>query len=170
MDHLGRLYLKLLVIALVAIALDQATKTFALRNFEPPVELIDGVLTLRLAYNSGGAFGFMQGVPEFFLIATLVTAIVIVLWVPKLEQPGWIAPLGLVLGGGLGNVSDRVFRDTGGRVVDFIDLQVWPVFNVADMCIVIGVGWILLVGSRGHDRANTDEETRSEPPKEATSA
>jgi signal peptidase II len=145
---LTRLYLKLASIAGVTIAIDQATKSYALANFNPPKDLIDGVLTLRVAYNSGGAFGILQGLPEVFLVATVITAIVIVLWIRKLEQPGWIAPLGLVLGGGLGNVADRVFRDTGGRVVDFVDLQVWPVFNVADACIVVGVGWIFVAGMR----------------------
>jgi signal peptidase II len=57
-------------------------------------------------------------------------------------------PLGLVLGGGLGNVSDRLIRDTGGRVVDFIDLHVWPVFNLADVSIVTGVGLILIMSAR----------------------
>lgn len=162
MANLPRLYLKLFVIASIAIAVDQITKTLALDNFEPPIDVIEGILTLRIAYNSGGAFGILQGVPEFFLVATVVTAVVIVMWIRKLDQPGWIAPLGLVLGGGLGNVADRIFRDTGGRVVDFIDLHVWPVFNVADMCIVIGVTWILIVGSR-----QTDAE--QEAPEEAAS-
>lgn len=151
MDPLGRLYLKLLIVASVVVAADQLTKSYALASFEPPIDVISGVLTLRIAYNSGGAFGILQGLPEVFLIATVVTAVVILFWIRKLDQPGWIAPLGLVLGGGLGNVVDRIFRDTGGRVVDFVDLYVWPVFNLADACIVIGVGWILLVGSRSAD-------------------
>ncbi len=151
MDPLGRLYLKLLIVASVVVATDQLTKSYALASFEPPIDVISGVLTLRIAYNSGGAFGILQGLPEVFLIATVVTAVVILFWVRKLDQPGWIAPLGLVLGGGLGNVVDRIFRDTGGRVVDFVDLHVWPVFNLADACIVVGVGWILLVGSRSAD-------------------
>ncbi|HVM11992.1 MAG TPA: signal peptidase II, partial [Actinomycetota bacterium] len=54
----------------------------------------------------------------------------------------------LVLGGGLGNVSDRIFRATGGRVVDFVDLHVWPIFNVADACITVGVLVLLVVGWR----------------------
>ncbi len=58
----------------------------------------------------------------------------------------------MVLGGGLGNITDRVVRGFDGRVVDFIDLHVWPVFNVADMAIVIGVGIVLLLGLRAERR------------------
>jgi signal peptidase II len=54
----------------------------------------------------------------------------------------------MVLGGGLGNLADRIFRATGGRVVDFIDVHVWPVFNVADSSIVVGVLLILLISGR----------------------
>lgn len=163
MNLLARLYLKLGLIAAVVVALDQATKSYALANFDPPRDVVEGVLTLRLAYNSGGAFGILQGMPEVFLIATVVTAIVIVLWIRKLEQPGWTAPLGLVLGGGMGNVSDRIFRDTGGRVVDFIDLQVWPVFNLADACIVVGVTWIFFSGLFDKDDEDPDETEGGRP-------
>lgn len=90
----------------------------------------------------------LQGYPEVFLVATVAATIAILFWVRGLEQRSWAIPLGLVMGGGFGNVADRVFRDTGGRVVDFIELKWWPVFNVADMCIVTGVGIILLLGFR----------------------
>ena len=110
--------------------------------------MIDGVLFFRLTYNSGGAFGLLQGYPEVFLAATVAATVAILFWVRGLEQRSWAIPLGLVMGGGLGNVADRIFRDTGGRVVDFIELRWWPVFNIADMCIVAGVGVVLLLGFR----------------------
>lgn len=90
----------------------------------------------------------MQGIPGFFLVATLVVAVVLLVWAHKIEGDAHLIPLGLVLGGGLGNVYDRVFRDTGGKVVDFIDLHVWPVFNLADSCIVVGVLLLLFVTAR----------------------
>jgi signal peptidase II len=62
----------------------------------------------------------------------------------------------MVLGGGLGNLFDRVVRDTGGRVVDFIDLHVWPVFNVADSAIVLGVIGLLIVTARTPDPTTAD--------------
>jgi signal peptidase II len=71
----------------------------------------------------------------------------ILLWTRKVEQRSWIVSLGFVVGGGLGNVGDRVFRDLDGRVVDFVDLHVWPVFNVADAAIVTGVVLMLIVTS-----------------------
>jgi signal peptidase II len=57
------------------------------------------------------------------------------------------------VGGGAGNLVDRLVRDFGGRVVDFVDLHVWPVFNVADSCIVVGVTLVLLFGARARPAA-----------------
>lgn len=150
------LYARLLVTAGIVLLVDQLTKSWALESLATPRVLIDGLLRLRLAYNSGGAFGILQGFPEFFLVATLIATIAILFWVRSLDQPTWAIPLGLVLGGGFGNVFDRLLRDTGGRVVDFIDLGWWPVFNVADMCIVTGVMLVLLLGfkSEREDRAD----------------
>jgi signal peptidase II len=154
----ARLYLKLFTVSALVIALDQVTKSLALEHYQTPNDVISGVLTFRILYNSGGAFGLLQGLPELFLIATVVAGIVIVFWVRHLDQPSWIIPLGMVLGGGLGNVTDRVFRDTGGRVVDFIDFQVWPVFNLADVFIVTGVGIIFLLGWRADRHETASEE------------
>jgi signal peptidase II len=142
------MYMRLLVTAALVLAADQITKSLALANLQTPKDVIEGVLTLRLTYNSGGAFGLLQGLPMLFGIATLVAVAAILIWVRKAEEPRWMLPLGLVLGGGLGNVSDRLIRDTGGRVVDFIDLHVWPVFNLADVSIVTGVGLILIMSAR----------------------
>lgn len=139
----------LLLVAAVIVGIDQVTKQLALDNLKDgPVHLIDGVLSLSLHYNPGGAFGFLQGLPGFFLVATLVVAGAILIWAHKIEGIAHIVPLGLILGGGLGNVFDRVFRDTGGRVVDFIDLHVWPVFNGADSAIVVGVVLMLIFTAR----------------------
>jgi signal peptidase II len=144
----GRRYVLLLAIAAVVVTLDQLTKQIALEALaDGPIDLVDGVLALRLAYNSGGAFGLLQGLPGVFLAATLAIVSVILLWTRKVEQRSWIVALALVVGGGLGNVADRLFRDLDGRVVDFIDLHVWPVFNVADMAIVAGVVLMLIVTS-----------------------
>lgn len=131
------------------IGVDQLTKQLALdRLADGPVHVIDGVLSWNLSYNSGGAFGLLQGFPEFFLVATIVVAGLILIWARSIGGTAHVLPLGLVLGGGLGNVFDRVVRDTGGRVVDFIDLHVWPVFNIADSAIVVGVLTLLIVTAR----------------------
>jgi signal peptidase II len=142
-------YLLLFLIAASVVAVDQTTKQLALDGLQDgPVHLIDGVLSLDLHYNPGGAFGIFQGFPGFFLVATLLVACVLLVWAHKIEGTAHLVPVGLVLGGGLGNVYDRVFRDTGGKVVDFIDLHVWPVFNIADSSIVIGVILLLIVTAR----------------------
>ena len=101
--------------------------------------MIDGVLTFRLTYNSGGAFGLGQGLPGFFLVASVVIVVMVIVIASRVDDPRWVVPLGAVLGGGVGNLIDRLVREPGGRVVDFIDLQVWPLFNVADSAIVLGV-------------------------------
>ena len=152
------IYARLLLVAALVLVVDQWTKSWALSSLGEPRTLIEGILFFRLTYNSGGAFGLLQGYPEVFLVATVAATIAILFWVRGLEEKSWAIPLGLVLGGGLGNVADRVFRDTGGRVVDFIELKWWPVFNVADMCIVTGVGVVLLLGFRSDRTATTEAE------------
>ncbi len=136
------------VVAAFVIGIDQVTKTLALETLsDGPVDVLGGAVTLRITINSGGAFGVLQGVPGFFLLATIGIIVGILLWARNVEQRPWLLGLGLVLGGGLGNVVDRVVRDHGG-VVDFVDLHWWPVFNVADASIVTGVCLLLLLGTR----------------------
>ena len=147
------LYVALLITAAVIVVVDQATKSLALENLsDGPVDVIEGVLTLRLTYNPGGAFGVLQGVPNFFLIATTVIVVFILYWARTVQSAAWAIPLGLVLGGGLGNLFDRVFRDTDGRVIDFVDLHIWPVFNVADSAITMGVIVLLIMSFRAERR------------------
>ena len=123
------------------VVLDQVTKHFVLSELSDGavVRVIDGILTFRLTYNPGGAFGLGKDIPGFFLVASVVIGVAVILMARKVDDPRWLIPLGLVLGGGVGNLIDRTIRDTGGRVVDFVDLQVWPLFNVADSAIVVGV-------------------------------
>ena len=149
------LYARLLTVAALVVALDQITKELALSELKRgPVDVIEGVVTLRLTFNSGGAFGLLQGLPGFFLVTSLVVVGVILVLVRRLEDPRSIVPLGMILGGGVGNLADRIFRSFGGRVVDFIDLHVWPVFNLADAAIVVGLGLILLFGGTARARGS----------------
>jgi signal peptidase II len=146
---LTKIYTLLLGIAAAVVALDQITKTLAVDALKDgPVDVVSGAVTLRLTYNSGGAFGVLQGLPALFMIATVIVVAVILIWARGLDEVRWAIPLGMVLGGGLGNVADRLFRATHGRVVDFVDLHVWPVFNLADSMITIGVLAILLLSLR----------------------
>jgi signal peptidase II len=139
----------LLPVAAVVVTLDQVTKQLAVIHLrDHPIDVIRGVLTLRLTLNSGGAFGILQGVPGLFIAATVLVVGLLVVWIRQLADPRMLVPLGMMLGGGLGNASDRIFRDLGGRVVDWIDLHVWPVFNLADSAIVIGVILVIFMSSR----------------------
>lgn len=153
----SKTYRSLLGAAAVVVALDQLTKELALRTLsDGAVEVIPSVLEFDLHFNPGGAFGIGRDFPQVFLVATLLVAGVILWWARDLEHRSWAIPLGMILGGGIGNVIDRVLRDTDGRVVDFIDFQVWPVFNIADSSIVIGTGLLLWL-SRRAERTNPDE-------------
>jgi signal peptidase II len=161
---LGKIYALMLATAAVVVALDQLTKQLALGALKDgPVDIISGAVTFRLTYNSGGAFGLLQGLPGLFMVATVVVVAIILIWARGLEDLRWALPLGMVLGGGLGNVADRLFRATGGRVVDFIDLHVWPVFNIADAAISIGVVVILLLSLRT-SASSRDESAHAQAP------
>lgn len=119
-------------------------------------------MRFHLAFNPGGAFGLFQDFPWVFLAATLAIVVGILVGVRNITDARWAPALGLVLGGGLGNAFDRAFRDTSGAVVDFIDLHVWPVFNLADMAIVSGSLAILFIGWRSED-GQSAKPVREEP-------
>jgi signal peptidase II len=135
------------VAAAVVIALDQLTKAWA-------VDVLDGgrvidvvwTLRLRLTFNEGAAFSVGGG--SGGLLALLGLAVVAIVYRSVLRWPGRLPPiaLGVVVGGALGNLVDRVARD--GAVVDFIDLQWWPLFNVADIGITCGAIALVLLSLR----------------------
>jgi signal peptidase II len=122
--------------------------------------------------NVGAAFSFAEGWTVVFSLIAVVVAVVIVRTARRLFSTGWAVALGLVLGGAVGNLVDRIFRDPGflrGGVVDFLsafapDGRVWPVFNVADSAIVCGgiLGALMALrgiefdGTHGTDRAPAD--------------
>jgi signal peptidase II len=144
----ARGYAHLALPAVAVIGADQISKQVALGALKDgPVDLISGVLSFRLTYNSGGAFGILQGVPGLFLVTTAAVLVAILMWSRRVTDRRVLWCLGLIVGGGVSNVLDRVFRGFSGRVVDFIDFHFWPVFNVADASIVVGA-LILLIGGR----------------------
>jgi signal peptidase II len=131
------------------VLLDQLTKWWVVSALPgDPIVLVDGFLELRYVTNSGASFGMLQDAGA--LIALLVVAVVvfIVFLVRKIGTTPEAVGLGLVLGGAIGNLADRVFRGPGlfdGGVVDFVDFSFFPAFNVADSSISIGAGLILLL-------------------------
>ena len=132
--------------------MDRVTKVLAEHHLahHPPVQVIPGVLRFTYTTNPGGAFGVFGNAPYVFLAATLVVCAAIVVASLSVSTAPITVGLGLVLGGAVGNLTDRIVRGSrfDGRVVDFIDFRVWPVFNVADSAIVVGAALILLAGVR----------------------
>jgi signal peptidase II len=124
--------------------------------------------------NVGAAFSFAEGATVLFSLIAVVVAAVIVRSARRMYSTGWAVALGLVLGGALGNLIDRIFRDPGflrGGVVDFLsvlapDGRVWPVFNVADSAIVCGGILGALLALRGVEFDGT--RARPEPAAGAT--
>jgi signal peptidase II len=136
-------------IAAVVLVLDQVTKSWAVSALADG-HIIEVVWTLRfrLAFNTGMSFSLGSG--SGWLIAPAALAVVAgLLWMSRrITRPLGLLAIGMVVGGALGNLVDRVFRAgdgvLGGAVVDFIDVQWWPVFNVADMGVVCGAVLLLI--------------------------
>ncbi len=136
------------VVAITAVAVvvaDQTTKTLALhRLVNGPIHLF-GPLSLALSFNSGIAFSIGSGLttPIVVIGAALV---VLLVWFARGAPSYPVAiGIGMILGGALGNLGDRVFRSHGGAVVDFVHVGIWPTFNVADAAIFVGAVVILAV-------------------------
>lgn len=152
MTRHARLAAILYGVAAVAYALDRFTKAWAEASLadRPPIEVVPGVLHLTYTTNSGGAFGLGQSAPWLFAGATIVVVGIIVVVSTRLTLTLTAVALGLVLGGALGNLTDRAVRgpSLSGRVVDFIDMRVWPVFNIADSAVLIGAVLLALSSFR----------------------
>lgn len=136
----------------IAYVLDRVSKVWVERTLagEPPVDVIPGILTFNYTTNSGGAFGLGRSAPWLFAAATIVVSVVILAASFRVTRLPMAVALGLVLGGALGNLTDRAVNGTGlsGHVIDFIDFQVWPIFNLADSAIVVGAVLLALSGAR----------------------
>ncbi len=141
-------------IALVGYALDVVTKMLAVQHLtdQPPRHVVGDVLTLYLARNPGAAFSTGTSYTLVLTCVATVAAFAVLWFARRLRSTGWAIGLGFLMAGVLGNLTDRVFRSPGvfrGHVVDFIQLPNWPIFNVADVCINIAAGVIILQAVRG---------------------
>lgn len=127
------------------IALDQLSKLIVVNrlSLSRSVPLIDGILKITLARNPGGAFGILQSKGSLVMIVTAAISIGLLGILLFMDLRNGYIKLGLAIiaGGALGNLIDRIRL---GYVVDFLDLGVWPVFNLADVAIVAGTGVIIL--------------------------
>lgn len=151
----------LLALAAGVLLLDLVTKLVVVATIErgEDIRTLGGALYLTHYRNTGAAFSFAEGFTVVFSLVAAAVVVVIVRTARRLYSTGWAITLGLVLGGAVGNLIDRVFRDPGflrGGVVDFLsvfgpDGEVWPIFNVADSAIVCGGILGALLALRGID-------------------
>jgi signal peptidase II len=139
-----------LAIAAAIVVLDQLTKIWAVAALsDGPIEVIGTILQFRLTRNPGGAFSLLTGLTPVLAILAVVMVVYIVRTARRTSDTVMAYFLGLVLGGAVGNLVDRMVRSPGvlrGEVVDFIKVPNWPTFNVADCAITIGV---ILIAIRG---------------------
>ena len=140
-------------IAVVAYAADLGSKQWALASLtDGDIPVLGDWFTFHLTFNPGAAFSTGTDFTIVFTVLAAV-AVVVVLWLSRrVRSIGWALALGLLLGGVSGNLTDRLVRDPEpfhGHVVDFLMLPNWPVFNVADICINVAAGLIILQTFRG---------------------
>lgn len=144
----------LVLVALVALLADIGTKLLVVERLEgkEPIELLGGAVTLAVSRNSGAAFSFAEGATVVFTLVAVGVAVFIVRTLPRLRSSAWAVTLGLLLGGAVGNLVDRLTRAPGigrGAVVDFISVPHFATFNVADSAITVGAVLAVLLSLKG---------------------
>ncbi|MFI6478068.1 signal peptidase II [Nonomuraea sp. NPDC050663] len=166
-----KLVVLLACLALGIYAADLITKTIVLRTlpeYGPPTVIIPEVLQFRLIFNSGAAFSIGTGMTIIFTIIAASVVVAIIRTARKLRSLPWAICLGMLLGGALGNLTDRLFRHPGGlqgHVVDFIEIfpghwpiiENFPIWNIADASIVCGGILAVILAWRGYQIDGTRE-------------
>ena len=133
-----------LLVALLVIIFDQLTKYYVVSNFYlgESVPVIENIFHWTYLLNPGAAFGMFEGSRWFFVVIAI--GVLVGIWYMKdeINEGGWMMQYGAALfgGGAIGNLIDRA---RSGLVIDFFDFRIWPVFNVADIAICVGVAMIL---------------------------
>jgi signal peptidase II len=156
----------LLTAATVVIGLDQLTKQLALSGLDDgPIDLV-GSLRLLLTFNDSAAFSLGGGRTSWIALLGIVIATVILVMGLRADDRLTAIGYGTLFGGAAGNLADRAFRDgngtLGGRVVDFVDPGWWPVFNLADAALWVGIA-VLLVAARRRDRGASEPAAPGAP-------
>ncbi|HYN28540.1 MAG TPA: signal peptidase II, partial [Dermatophilaceae bacterium] len=150
----SRLHALLLTCAAIVLVADQGTKAWALANLEPgePRDLVGSFLRLNLIRNPGAAFSIGEGVTWLLTLVALAVLVWVALAARRLGSLPWAVALGLVLGGSVGNLADRLLREPGpgrGHVVDFLDYGGLFIGNVADIAIVTAAALVAVLTLRG---------------------
>lgn len=137
------------LITIIVIAIDQYTKWIIVKNMElyEQITVINNFFWITSHRNKGAAWGILQDQMIFFYIITLIVIVAIVYYLEKHAEGSKLLMIGLtlILGGAIGNFIDRIFRK---EVVDFLDVDIFtynfPIFNIADSALVIGVGFVII--------------------------
>jgi signal peptidase II len=148
MSERGGRYALMGAIAAVVVLLDQLSKSWAVRELSD--RSIDLFWTLRfdLSFNSGLAFSQGQGLTRYITVVGVLLVAGLVWWSRGVTSWAMAVGLALLIGGAMGNLCDRLFRSHGGAVIDFIDPQFWPVFNVADIAVTCGAVLLVIASFR----------------------
>jgi signal peptidase II len=136
-----------LVIAAVVVVIDQLTKHWAVNHLVDHDDDLFWTLRFHLAHNTGMAFSKGTGLGPVIGIVALLVVVGLLVSIGRQSSPLYTPAVGLIVGGAVGNLLDRLFRSPGwfrGGVVDFIDVQWWPIFNVADIGVTVGGALLLL--------------------------
>jgi signal peptidase II len=159
-------------IAVLVLALDIVTKTVAVAQLEgrEPVRILGGLIYLQLLRNPGAAFSLATGYTWVLTIVAIAVVVVIIRVARKLRSTGWAVALGLVLGGAIGNLTDRIFRAPGplqGHVVDMVspfapDGRAFAVFNLADSAITCGGLLLVLLALLGREMDGSNARTKKD--------
>ena len=165
----------LAVIALVVYVLDQLTKIIAVANLTSGGEsprILGGLIYFSLIRNPGAAFSMATGMTWVLAIIAVIVVVVIIRIAARLRSVWWAVSLGLILGGALGNLTDRIFRSPGffrGHVVDFVSVfgpnaEHFPIFNVADSAITVGGILLVVTALQGieFDGSRAPHKTKAE--------
>lgn len=133
--------------------LDLATKIWAVNTLSSRsnIKVLGDFFQLTFVRNSGAAFSFAQGATIFLTLFSITVLIAILYYSVRITSKGWSVVLGLVMGGILGNLVDRIFREPGvfrGHVIDWMQLPNWPIFNIADSAIVIAAVIAMVLSAR----------------------
>nr|WP_063774869.1 signal peptidase II [Kitasatospora azatica] len=159
-------------VALFAYLIDLGSKLLVVAKLEgrSPIRIIGDVMTLQVIRNPGAAFGMGQTMTIVFTL--IAAAVIVVIWriSRRLYSLPWAIALGLLLGGAFGNLTDRLFRAPGvlrGHVVDFISVQHFAVFNLADSAIVCGGVLVVLLSFRGSNPDGSTHRTAAAPVEES---
>jgi len=177
----ARALVLLAVVALLVFALDQFAKYLIVTNMDVGqlIPVLGELFQLYYVKNSGAAFSLASGFTWILSLVAVGVIVVIVVFARRIKSTAWAIMFGLLLGGALGNVTDRLFREPSfgnGHVIDFLKIWGFPaIFNIADIAIVSAMGLFLLltlrgVGLDGRRHVATPEASAGDEPEERPAA